>query len=67
MRLGAYVGRVEIFCKGEEIVRHGRIWEKEQVRFEPVHYLPLLERKPGALAPDYLPPGVPLSPLRNTG
>src|ERR1039457_6918075 len=24
-------------------------WEKEQVRFEPLHYLALLERKPGAL------------------
>jgi hypothetical protein len=44
-----YVDRVEVFYKGNRIARHGRIWEKEQVSFEPVHYLALLERKPGAL------------------
>lgn len=26
-----------------------RIWEKEEIAFEPIHYLELLERKPGAL------------------
>src|SRR5690606_677405 len=26
-----------------------RIWEREQVCFEPLHYLALLEKKPGAL------------------
>jgi len=44
-----YVDRVELFHKGDRIARHNRIWEKEQVSFEPVHYLALLERKPGAL------------------
>jgi transposase len=44
-----YVDRVEVFYKGDRIARHGRIWNKEQVSFEPVHYLALLERKPGAL------------------
>lgn len=39
---------------GAEIARHKRIWEKEQVCFEPLHYLALLERKPGAL--DYARP-----------
>ena len=34
---------------GEVVARHRRIWEKEQVTFEPLHYLALLERKPGAL------------------
>ncbi len=34
---------------GEEIARHRRFWEREEVAYEPVHYLPLLERKPGAL------------------
>ena len=34
----------------EEIVaEHRRIWSKEAVSFDPVHYLALLERKPGAL------------------
>jgi hypothetical protein len=31
------------------VARHRRVWEKEQVRFEPLHYLALLETKPGAL------------------
>lgn len=31
------------------VARHLRVWAKEQVRFDPVHYLALLERKPGAL------------------
>ena len=33
---------------GEEIARHERIWDREQVCFEPLHYLALLEKKPGA-------------------
>jgi transposase len=32
----------------QEVARHRRIWEREQVSFEPLHYLALLERKPGA-------------------
>ena len=34
---------------GSEIARHARIWEDEQVCFEPLHYLVLLETQPGAL------------------
>lgn len=41
--------RVVIYSQGEEIARHGRLWSKEDVCFEPLHYLALLERKPGAL------------------
>jgi hypothetical protein len=33
---------------GSEVARHTRIWEDEQVCFEPLHYLALLETKPGA-------------------
>jgi hypothetical protein len=40
---------VRIYVQRQEVARHERIWAKEQVRFEPVHYLALLERKPGAL------------------
>ena len=45
---------VRIYSGPEEIARHERIWEKEQIRLDPVHYLALLERKPGAL--DYARP-----------
>jgi hypothetical protein len=44
-----YVERVEVCHREEEIAEHGRLWGKEGVSFDPVHYLALLERKPGAL------------------
>jgi len=44
-----YVDRVEVGYLGETIARHRRLWGKEDVSFDPVHYLALLERKPGAL------------------
>jgi transposase len=44
-----YSQEVVLCAAGSEVARHGRIWEDEQVCFEPLHYLALLERKPGAL------------------
>ena len=44
-----YVNHVRVCCKDKVIAEHVRIWEKEDIAFEPVHYLELLERKPGAL------------------
>ena len=44
-----YTDRVEIFYQDELIARHERSWKKEGVKFKPLHYLALLERKPGAL------------------
>jgi transposase len=44
-----YAGRVDICQLNERIASHKRLWDKEDVRFEPLHYLRLLERKPGAL------------------
>jgi len=43
-----YVDRVEIGHRHKTIAVHPRYWDKERMLFEPVHYLPLLERKPGA-------------------
>jgi transposase len=40
---------VRIYRGDDPVAEHRRIWEKEQIRFDPVHYLALLERKPGAL------------------
>ena len=45
----AYVDRVVLGHKGEVIAEHRRRWGREGVSFDPVHYLALLERKPGAL------------------
>jgi transposase len=44
-----YVDRVEIWCRQERIATHRRLWIQEDVSFEPLHYLALLERKPGAI------------------
>ena len=44
-----YVDRVEICDRQERIATHRRLWGREDVSFEPLHYLALLERKPGAL------------------
>ncbi len=41
--------QVVLCADGSEVARHPRIWEAEQVCFEPLHYLALLETKPGAL------------------
>jgi len=41
--------RVRIYRGDEEVADHRRIWDKQQVCFEPLHYLALLERKAGAL------------------
>jgi transposase len=44
-----YVERVLICRKDEVIAHHDRRWDKEEIAFNPLHYLELLERKPGAL------------------
>ncbi|MFC1537733.1 IS21 family transposase [Gemmatimonadota bacterium] len=44
-----YIDRVVICHKDELIATHKRLWCKERVSFDPLHYLALLERKPGAL------------------
>ena len=44
-----YVERV-VLCHQEKVVaEHQRSWGKEGVFFNPIHYLPLLERKPGSI------------------
>jgi hypothetical protein len=44
-----YVDRVDVCCGELVIARHARCWEREREILEPLHYLALLERKPGAL------------------
>ena len=40
---------IKIVAQGHLVATHRRSWEKAQTFYEPVHYLALLERKPGAL------------------
>lgn len=44
-----YVGEVAIVSAGEEVARHPRSYESADFVFNPLHYLPLLEQKVGAL------------------
>ena len=44
-----YVDEVVISCGAEVIARHPRSYEREDFVFNPLHYLPLLEQKIGAL------------------
>jgi transposase len=39
---------VRILCTDQVVAQHARHWGKHCVTFDPVHYLALLERKPGA-------------------
>ena len=45
----AFVWEVVIACGGEVIARHRRSYEREEMIFDPLHYLALLEQKTNAL------------------
>jgi transposase len=45
----AFVDEVVILAGAAEIARHGRSYEQGAFIYNPLHYLALLERKPGAL------------------
>ncbi len=47
--LRGYVDRVVIGCGGDVIAHHPRCWDRDDMIFDPVHYLPLLEKKINAL------------------
>jgi transposase len=44
-----YVDQLVIGCGGEIIARHPRSYDREDMIFDPVHYLPLIEKKINAL------------------
>ena len=43
----ATVEEVRLVFEDRLVARHRRSWERERTFFEPIHYLALLERKPG--------------------
>jgi len=45
----ASVDEVRLIYVDRLVARHARHWGREYVRYNPVHYLALLERKPGGL------------------
>ena len=40
-----YIHEVVIGCRGEVIARHPRCWDRDELVFNPIHYLPLIEQK----------------------
>ena len=44
-----YVNEVVISCGSEVIAKHPRSYERDDFVYDPIHYLPLLEQKIGAL------------------
>ena len=44
-----YVDRVVISCGSEVIAKHHRSYQRDDFVYDPIHYLPLLEQKTGAL------------------
>ena len=44
-----YVDQAVISCGSEVIARHPRSYQRDNFVYDPIHYLPLLEQKPGAL------------------
>lgn len=44
-----YCDRVALCHQHEVVALHDRCWDREQQIFDPLHYLPLLERKPYSL------------------
>ena len=49
LTLRAYVHQVKIAVGDRDIAVHGRCYEREQDILDPLHYLPLLIQRPGAL------------------
>lgn len=45
----AFVDRVDIFHQDERIATHARNYDKHAFVLNPLHYIPMLERKPGGL------------------
>ncbi len=43
------IDRVRFSHRGTVVAEHVRCWRKRQMLFDPLHYLAVLERKPGAL------------------
>jgi transposase len=50
----ASVRFIEVYRQDDLIAKHCRCWDREKQIFDPMHYLELLERKPGSL--DYARP-----------
>jgi transposase len=49
VEIRAYAGRIEIRQDGRVVGEHPRVFGRNQIVYDPWHYVPVLARKPGAL------------------
>jgi len=49
VEIRAYAERVECWQDGRCIARHARVFGRDKTIYDPLHYVPVLARKPGAL------------------
>ena len=49
VEIRAYADRIEIWQDGQVVGRHDRVFGRDRAVYDPLHYIPVLARKPGAL------------------
>jgi transposase len=49
VQVRAYADRIAVWSNGQVVAEHRRVFGRDAVIYEPLHYLPVLARKPGAL------------------
>jgi hypothetical protein len=49
VQLRIYAERLEVRLEGEVVAEHRRVFGRDRVIYNPLHYIPILARKPGAL------------------
>ncbi len=49
VQLRAYADRIVVRFDGAVVAEHARLFGRDRVRYDQLHYLPVLARKPGAL------------------
>jgi DNA-directed RNA polymerase subunit K/omega len=47
--LRSYADKIVVLHDGELVAQHSRRFQRDQMIFDPWHYLPVLKKKPGAL------------------
>ena len=49
VQVRAYADRIVVWCNGQRVGEHRRVFGRDTTLYNPLHYLPILARKPGAL------------------
>ncbi len=49
VQVRAYADRIVVWCNGQKVGEHRRVFGRDSTIYNPLHYVPILARKPGAL------------------